>query len=307
METCISIAREGTESHEQAGTRSYGPSNSPSTIFILNGFARNFAIRNEHGAFSLKWIPKGAARYEVDRVQHHLVGDKVLLLHAGQPYEVEFLDRSGTESFCLFFSGSLLKEVLADNEADADLQPVGRLGRLRDHYQFADMVFRAPLELAATLHGLRRSIGTLDEPPERFEETALSLLGDLAAISHNHRRLAQKVPARRPATRRLLLARLQRAREMIEDHQGRPPPLEELARVSCLSKFHLLRLFKATFDVPPLQYADRCRVERSKNLLRHTGLSIGQVAERLGYESQSAFGKMFRRYVGVTPRDFRAG
>ena len=193
MEVCITIARDGTELPGPAGTQSYGPLGSPSAIFILNGFARNFAIRNDHGAFSLKWIPKGAARYEVDRAQHHLVGDKVLLLHTGQSYEVEFLDRSGTESFCLFFSGPLLKEALADGEAYAELQPVGRLGRLRDQYQFADMVFQAPIELAATLHGLRRSIGTLDEPSERFEETVLSLLGDLAAISHNHRQLAHEV------------------------------------------------------------------------------------------------------------------
>jgi AraC-like DNA-binding protein len=149
-------------------------------------------------------------------------------------------------------------------------------------------------------------IGALDGPPERSEEMLLSLLGGLITISHDHRTLAENVPAKRPATRRMLLGRLQRAREMIEDHQGRPPPLEELARASCLSKFHLLRLFKATFEVPPLEYADRCRVERGKALLRQTRLSIGQVAERLGYESQSAFAKMFRRHVGVTPRNFRA-
>lgn len=157
------------------------------------------------------------------------------------------------------------------------------------------------------LRRLRSSIGTLDEPLERFEETLLSLLGDLTAISRDHRRLAEGVPAKRPATRRLLLGRLQRAKEMIEDHQGRPLPLDELAQASCLSKFHLLRLFKATFDVSPLEYADRCRVQRGKDLLRQTRLSIGDVAEKLGYESQSAFAKMFQRHVGVTPRVYRVG
>jgi AraC-like DNA-binding protein len=306
MQTCISVARVGTDAPEQCGPQSYGPLTSPSKISILNGFAREFAVREEHGAFSLKWIPKGAARYEVDRTQHHLAGEKVLLLHPGQPYEVEFLDRSGTESFGLFFSEPLLKEVLADREVAGDLQPLARSGRLHDHSQSADMVFRPPVELTTVLRRLRRGIGDLDEPPARLEETLLSLLSDLIAIAHDHRRLAGNIPAKRQETRRLLLGRLQRAREMIEDHQGRPPPLDEVARASCLSKFHLLRMFKATFGVSPLEYADRFRVERSKDLLRHTGLSIGQVAERLGYESQSAFAKMFRRHVGMTPRVFRA-
>src|SRR3982074_1880956 len=93
MQTCISVARVGTDAPEQCGPQSYGPLTSPSKISILNGFAREFAVREEHGAFSLKWIPKGAARYEVDRTQHHLAGEKGVLLHPGQPYEVEFLDR----------------------------------------------------------------------------------------------------------------------------------------------------------------------------------------------------------------------
>ena len=36
---------------------------------------------------------------------------KLLLLDAGQSYEVEFLDRTGTESFCLFFSNALVREA----------------------------------------------------------------------------------------------------------------------------------------------------------------------------------------------------
>jgi len=93
---------------------------------------------------------------------------------------------------------------------------------------------------------------------------------------------------------------------MIEDFQGRPLGLDELAHAASLSKFHLLRLFKATFNVSPVEYADRCRVDRGKDLLRHTRLPIGRIAERLGYESQSAFTRMFRRHTGVTPRVFRS-
>jgi AraC family transcriptional regulator len=217
-------------------------------------------------------------------------------------YEVEFLDRNGTESFCLHFSGSVLKEVLADREINSDSRPVARSDRLCDQSQLADMVFRPPVELTNALRRLRHSIGFLNEPSERIEEMLLLLLSGLITISHDHRRLAENVPARRPATRRMLLGRLQRAREMIEDHQGRPLPLEELARASCLSKFHLLRLFKATFDVPPLEYADRCRVERGKVLLRQTRLSIGQVADRLGYVCCSSDSVSSRVLACTAPR-----
>jgi AraC family transcriptional regulator, activator of mtrCDE len=46
-------------------------------------------------------------------------------------------------------------------------------------------------------------------------------------------------------------------------------------------------------------------MERAQGLLRHTHLSVAEVAGRLGYESQSAFAKAFRRHAGVAPRLFR--
>lgn len=300
MQTRVSIDRVGTDVPRHAGRRSYGPASSASHIGILNGFARDFTAVNRDGAFSLKWIPRGAARYQVDRVQHRLEGDKVLMLQAGQPYEVEFLDRRGSESFCLFFSLTLL------GEASVAWQEIGG-GRIADEPCFADMVFAPPVGLLAALRGLRCRLDDVEAAPERLEEVLLSLLLDLAAISSDHERLVARLPAKRARTRRLLLGRLQRAREMIEDHRGRPPSLAALAQASCLSRFHLLRLFKAVFGASPMAYAERCRMERAQGLLRHTPLSVAEVAGRLGYESQSAFAKAFRRHAGVTPRFFRDG
>ena len=90
----------------------------------------------------------------------------------------------------------------------------------------------------------------------------------------------------------------------IEDCAERPPDLAQLAEVSALSKFHLLRLFGETFGATPLEYAQRRRVERAKHLLRHSRLSIVRIAETLGYEIQSAFARTFRRHTATTPRAF---
>jgi AraC-like DNA-binding protein len=306
MQTRINIARVGPEAPGQEETRSVGPPASLSTITILNGFAHQFSAYEREGAFSLKWIPRGAARYDVDRLEHRLTGQKVLLLQAGQPYEIEFLDPKGTESFCLFFSEQLVKQALANRELD-DLQSAARIPRRGNAFQFADMVFKPPDRLSSILRGLRQSIDDSTLAAVVLEETLLSVLNDIVAITGDHQRHCANIPAKRLVTRRKLLGQLQRAIEMIEDNEGCPPGLDELARASSLSKFHFLRLFTATFALTPMAYADGCRVERGKQLLRHSGLSIGQTAERLGFDSQSAFAKMFRRHVGVTPRVFRAG
>jgi AraC-like DNA-binding protein len=57
---------------------------------------------------------------------------------------------------------------------------------------------------------------------------------------------------------------------------------------------------------PPLEYLTRWRMVQAGRLLRQEPLSLGQVAERVGYESEAAFSKAFKRTLGRTPGAFRA-
>jgi AraC-like DNA-binding protein len=288
MQTRIQVERVGPDVPGRRGTTSWGPETSPTTIAIVNGFARRFAIAERDGAFSLKWIPQGTARYAVDGVQHRLSGDSVLILEPGQAYEVDFLDRKGTESFCLFFPESLARQAQGQGN------------------QHADMVFKPPPNLSSLLHRLRRELAGAAARPLDLEEKLLLVLAEITGITHEHRTWAARVPARRPATRRRLVGRLQRAREMIDDCQGRPPSLQALADASALSLFHFLRLFTATYGETPMTYADRRRAQRATELLRERRLTISQIAERMGFESPSAFARIVRRHAGVTPRALRS-
>ena len=57
----------------------------------------------------------------------------------------------------------------------------------------------------------------------------------------------------------------------------------------------------------PHRYTVQRRVERAKELLRHTGNSLTGIAAATGFADQSHFTAAFRREVGVTPGRFRAG
>ena len=109
----------------------------------------------------------------------------------------------------------------------------------------------------------------------------------------------------KPSTRRLLAARLERARELIEDSAAEPS-LGEIAQAAALSKFHLLRLFKAAFGCTPSAYWRARRLDRGRRLLKATPMSVSEIAGALGYESASAFIRAFRRHFGTTPQAFRA-
>ena len=82
--------------------------------------------------------------------------------------------------------------------------------------------------------------------------------------------------------------------------------LDNLCNISELSAGYLCRLFKQYFDMRPLEYLNKKRIQQSKLLLTSSHLSIETVAEKVGFETPSYFAKIFRLNEGMTPSEYRA-
>jgi AraC-like DNA-binding protein len=292
---------QGGDDGRRVWRRRLGAADSPSAIVVLNGIARRHWIADAAGAFSIKWMPRGRAVYRSEGASHFLSGAHAVILNQAQPYELEFLEPTGAESFCIFVSDDLVESAWRDiAEPDAvDEEPAS--GRIPE---FPDMVFRPPETIASELARLRGDFEAGDPSALAAEERMLGLVRELVAAAQEHRRLAGRLPATKASTRRLLAARIERARELIES-SAETPTLDELARVAAVSKFHLLRVFSAAFGCTPSAYAGRKRAERGRRLLEATSMSVAAIAEALGYESAGAFIRAFRRHFGVTPGAIR--
>ncbi|MFT3776024.1 MAG: AraC family transcriptional regulator [Minicystis sp.] len=90
------------------------------------------------------------------------------------------------------------------------------------------------------------------------------------------------------------------AREYLHAHYRDAVPLEQLAAVAGLSKYHLVRAFRAAVGVPPHTYQLRLRLTRSLFLLQQ-GLPLSAIAYELGFADQSHYTRAFRVEFGTTP------
>ncbi|MCY1206862.1 HTH-type transcriptional activator RhaS [compost metagenome] len=81
--------------------------------------------------------------------------------------------------------------------------------------------------------------------------------------------------------------------------------LGDLAQLVQLDVYSFARRFKRAFGLPPHQFLVQARIGRAKELLRHPGISITNIALQCGFSSHSHLTTVFRRYVGQTPRDYR--
>jgi AraC-like DNA-binding protein len=96
------------------------------------------------------------------------------------------------------------------------------------------------------------------------------------------------------------------AKKFLEAHPAKEVSLEDLAKLTSLSSFHLLRVFKRDMGVSPHAYQIQQRIHLAKRFLRD-GKRIAEVALEMGFHDQSHMGLHFKRLVGVTPRQFIKG
>ncbi|MDD5349528.1 MAG: AraC family transcriptional regulator [Chthoniobacteraceae bacterium] len=92
----------------------------------------------------------------------------------------------------------------------------------------------------------------------------------------------------------------------IRESPGDVPGVAELARAAGYSPDHFTRLFREILGVPPETFVIQARLERAKQLLAESGLSIGEIAEALGYRDLYFFSRQFKRHTSRTPSQYRA-
>ncbi|SHJ01645.1 AraC family transcriptional regulator [Desulfosporosinus lacus] len=97
---------------------------------------------------------------------------------------------------------------------------------------------------------------------------------------------------------------LKLSREYMEDNYLDRITLDNLANVSGLSKYHLIRLFNKMCGISPHGYLTMLRINHAKKELLKN-ISIAEVAANVGFYDQSHFSKTFKQYLGITPDYYR--
>lgn len=84
-----------------------------------------------------------------------------------------------------------------------------------------------------------------------------------------------------------------------------PWTLQSLAKEVGASRSVLAERFAHLVGMPPMQYLGRWRIQLAANLLRTSGAGLGDIAERVGYGSEAALSRAFKRTLGVSPAHYR--
>jgi AraC family transcriptional regulator len=242
------------------------------------------------------WVVSGAAEVEERDLGGPWLANRVsrgdfFLTQSETPYELRWRAEDGEpfQVMHLYLGLPLLAR------AAAAVRPQAAAVRLRDNSGARDPV------LSNLLDQVLAELAQRGGPSEML----LQGIGEALAV-HLVRHYGEETDPAKVRQAALPAFRLRRATAWMAERLDQPFDLEALAREVGMSAFHFSRLFRKATGSAPSQHFIRLRMAEAKRLLRETDRSVIEVALDVGYASPSHFAQVFRKTVGVTPREYRA-
>jgi len=238
--------------------------------------------RHAHDHFVVGLIESGVQAYTYRGARHLTATGQVFLVNPGEPHTGEAATRSGYLYRTLYPSVDLLARVAEE------------LGAGRRVPFFRSAVIDDPL-LARRLAQLH---GRLARRAPRLVLESL-LLDSLNILVRHHGDLATGPTG---AGREHAAVRV--ARDYIEAHFDEDLSLSKLADLVSLSPYYFARTFERELGLPPHTYLESVRIRKSRELLDQ-GMDLASAALAAGYSDQSHFTRRFKRFLGITPGQYR--
>jgi AraC-like DNA-binding protein len=141
--------------------------------------------------------------------------------------------------------------------------------------------------------------------PRAGGDCVLSKLSELLFVEVVRRYVAQLPPEGVGWFAGLRDDNIGRALQRLHERPAHDWSLEDLAKDCGLSRSVLAERFAHLVGVPPMQYLAKWRIQLAASLLRSGKASLAEIAERVGYGSEAALSRAFKREVGVAPAMYR--
>ncbi|MGD1841128.1 MAG: helix-turn-helix domain-containing protein [Thermonemataceae bacterium] len=279
---------------------------------VLHTEAQGIYRPNIQGTFSLFTNLSGESHCRVDGKTWVVPEDCFFLSNQTQTYTLEI--EASAETFNIHYGRELLQTAYASLISTPKQlleNPVGN-GTFDFHNQlyYKDTTLQQLLQNFAaysqtTFHNLPAEI-TVSPASLYFEEQLYTILLHLLQLKSEIHDNIDHLPSLKKATQQEIYRQLSRAMDYMYTHYQTSISLEALAQEACLSKFYYLRLFKLFYGLTPHQRIMQLRIEKAKELLKKTTLTITEIAYQVGFEYLSSLSRLFNKMVGVSPQKYRS-
>ena len=268
---------------------------------VLNVNSESCHRDNIRGPFSIFTNLSGESAVEVNGKTTRIREGFYFVTNEDQHYTLDITAKTKAETFNIHFGNHFMDELsmtlssrpecLLENVFTPGLDTTALDNRL--HRRSA-----AVTNLMYTLRAQRTSSML------HFEQLLASIAEHVLTEQSELKKLAYSLPVIKSSTREEIFHRLGDAVDYMYSFYDHDITLDQLAKISCLSKFHFLRLFKLAYKKTPGHFLEEVRITKATELLKHGVMPVKEIARSVGYKSSGSFSRMFRNHIGVYPTQY---
>jgi AraC-like DNA-binding protein len=256
---------------------------------------------------SIKAAWGGRERYHIDARTVAVDDDNYLVLNDQRTYSSSLVSENPVHSFSVFFRPGFAEETLGSLHLSAERALDAAGESPAPATEFAEHLHPHDRLVSPLLRYISDQVDAGLEDELWYEEQFSFLMERMFRARRAEAAIIDALGMVRAATRREIRRRIGWSTDYIHTYYMRPLGIVDLAKSASLSQYHFIRLFRAIHGMTPFAYLQRKRAAVAARLLRSTGLSQEQVAERVGFESRSTMSRHLRRHAGAGARGLRDG
>lgn len=253
-----------------------------------------------HEHFELLVVKEGSAVYHIEGVPYEARPGDVLLVPSGGLHVGYSLAEGQTlDYYAVVFNGALLACVPQDSAYERYLAPYVS-GRIR----FPVRIASREEEASPARDCVERAIAEFQDRGRAYEPAVRAcLLMLFALLSREH--LPERAPDSPGAALSRQSERFKPLFRYVEEHYADKLTIGQAARLVSLNPYHFCKSFKKLTGKTFIEYVNACRMNAAERLLRHSDLSVTEIADRVGCGNPNYFAKLFKQVKGMTPSQAR--
>lgn len=243
-------------------------------------------VHKHEGILELLYIASGEGRYIVGNRGYVITQGDLVICNAGTIHgEAPFQEHS-IETYCIALSGVKLDNLDLGCLIKSEQRPILALKE------------KAPI-IASSMKDIYTLFTETADNLSICRQFALGILLIVQKLIYEH--IYQENISSEQKNEYLI----RKITEYLNHNYTKQLTLKKISQEMHISETYLSHLYKRETGLSPIQYVIHCRIGEAQSLLMETQLPIYEIEERLGFGSSCHLTTMFKKYVGISPREYR--
>jgi len=241
--------------------------------------SKNVSIHRSRVDYYLIYLVNGAGYYNINGKLRTAEAGSIIMYRPHEEQDYYYLGEDKTELYWIHFTGNSVAKLLESLElTGGNIFHIGNKTELIQLYE----------NIISEIH--------MKNP--RYHTVCISYF--IKLLSLISRELCTGNEGYKPKKSDIGQCVLKMQLEYQHDH-----PVSYYAKIANLSVCRFIRKFKNTMNISPIKYIEKIRMDKSKELLTDTDLTIYEISEVVGYNDPFYFSKVFKRNTGLSPSAYR--